>query len=110
MNIQGPTQSLFDQATDPTASVPVSQVFTDKFGGTSLGSSWTVLGGTWTENNGTVSQTNAVWTTGVRKTLVNSRYPFPGAAEIEANVRLDSILYDGRAGVSLDNDQQRKRV
>ena len=104
MNIQGPAQSLFDQATDPTASVAVSPVFADTFGGSSLGSSWTVLGGTWSESHGTASQANAVWTTQVRKALVASPYAYPGAAEIVANVRLNSIQYDGRAGVSLDND------
>ena len=104
MNIQGPAQSLFDQATDPTASVAVSPVFPDSFGGSSLGSSWTVVGGTWSESHGTASQANAVWTTQFRQALVASPYAYPGAAEIVANVRLNSIQDDGRAGVSFDND------
>ena len=57
MNIQGPTQSLFDQATDPGTSVPISQVLADTFTTNTLGTKWTVLGGTWTESNGTLSQT-----------------------------------------------------
>src|SRR5271165_1407416 len=104
MNIQGPTQSLFDQATDPGASVPTSQVLADTFATNTLGSEWTVLGGTWTEGNGTLSQTANGWDSGIKKVLVNSTTPYPGAEEIEANVRLDSIAGDGRAGVSLDND------
>ena len=104
MNIQGPTQSLFDQATDPGASVPTSQVLADTFTTNTLGSQWTVLGGTWTEGNGTLSQTANGWDSGIKKVLVNSTTPYPGAEEIEANVRLDSIAGDGRAGVSLDND------
>src|SRR5271166_278385 len=104
MNIQGPTQSLFDQATDPGASVPTSQVLADTFTTNTLGSKWTVLGGTWTEGNGTLSQAANGWDSGIKKVLVNSTTPYPGAEEIEANVRLDSIAGDGRAGVSLDND------
>jgi len=104
MNIQGPTQSLFDQATDPGASVPTSQVLADTFTTNTLGSEWTVLGGTWTEGNGTLSQTANGWDSGTKKVLVNSTTPYPGAEQIEANVRLDSIAGDGRAGVSLDND------
>ena len=91
MNIQGPAQSLFDQATDPTASVAVSPVFADTFGGSSLGSSWTVLGGTWSETNGTLSQTQCTWTTGSGRPWWPPPTPYPGAAEIVANVRLDSI-------------------
>ena len=104
MNIQGPTQSLFDQAMDPGASVPTSQVLADTFTTNTLGTQWTVLGGTWTEGNGTLSQTANGWDSGIKKVLVNSTTPYPGAEEIEANVRLDSIAGDGRAGVSLDND------
>ena len=104
MNIQGPTQGLFDQATDPGASVPTSQVLADTFTTNTLGTKWTVLGGTWTEGNGTLSQTANGGDSGVKKVLVNSTTPYPGAEEIEANVRLDSIAGDGRAGVSLDND------
>ncbi len=104
MNIQGPTQSLFGQATDPGASIPTSPLLADTFTTNTLGSAWTVLGGTWTEGNGTLSQAADGWDSGVKKVLVSSSTPYPGAAEIEANVRLDSIAGDGRAGVSLDND------
>ena len=104
MNIQGPTQSLFDQATDPGASIPTTPLLADTFTTNTLGSEWTVLGGTWTEGNGTLSQTADGWDSGVKKVLVSSSTPYPGAEEIEANVRLDSIAGDGRAGVSLDNN------
>ncbi|HKM52067.1 MAG TPA: hypothetical protein VJY33_01585, partial [Isosphaeraceae bacterium] len=104
MNIQGPTQSLYDQATDPSASIPTSQVLEDPFTSNTLGTTWTVLGGTWTEGNGTLSQTSSASNSAVKKVVANSTTPFPGAEEIEANVRLDSISGDGRAGVSLDNN------
>jgi hypothetical protein len=105
MIIQGPTQSLFDQATDPTdSSVPQNQIFEDQFTNTTLDSQWTPLGGTWKEGGGTLSQTSNSTSPGVRKVIVNSSTPFPGAEEIEANVNLDSISVDGRAGVSLDNN------
>ncbi len=105
MNIQGPTQSLFGQATDPTASIPTSQTFADTFTSNSIGPGlkWTALGGSWNESGGTLTQSQ-VSRSGVEKVLVNSTTPYPGAEEIEANVLLTSISGDGRAGVSLDNN------
>ncbi len=104
LNIQGPSQSLFDQASDPAASVATSQVLADSFTSNTIGTVWTSLGGSWVEGNGTLIQNSNDPNSSVKKLIVNSSTPFPGAEEIEANVELNSISGDGRSGVSLNNN------
>jgi hypothetical protein len=102
--IQGPTQSLFDQATDPTTTVAVSSLLLDPFTSNTIGTVWRVLSGSWSDGSGMLSQTSTGATSTQKKVIAISSTPFPGAEEIEANVRLDSINGDGRAGVGLNND------
>ena len=104
MTIQGPSQSLFDQATVPNTSVAVSPLLQDDFSTNRIGTTWNELSGNWVENGGTLSQTSQAASSAVKKVIAISSTPYPGAEEIEANVRLNSIANDGRAGVGLNND------
>jgi len=108
MNIQGPTQSLFDEATNPTASIPTSPTFTDTLQNNKIGTGleWTALNGNWSESGGTITQSQVSTSTPEEKLLVNSPTSYPDADEIEANVDVTSMTNpsDGRAGVSLDDN------
>jgi len=108
MNIQGPTQSLFDEATNPVGSIPTSETFFDTFQTNQIGTGlkWTQLNGNWSESGGTMTQSLVSTSTPEEKLLVNSPTSFPDAEEIEANVDVTAMTpnSDARAGVSLDDN------
>jgi hypothetical protein len=108
MIIQGPAQSPYDLATDDTnpneSALTRNAVFIDPFTSGWPDPKLTSVGGAWTEVGGVLSQTsNSSGGSQVKKVLVNSTTAYPGTEMIEAQVQLDSISGDGRAGVSLNN-------
>ena len=111
MKIQGPTQSLFDETTNPiaSASIPRSPTLTDTFQQDEIGTGlneWTALNGKWSESGGTITQGQVSTSTPEEKLLVNSPTSYPDAEEIEANVDVTSMTSgsDARVGVSLDDN------